>query len=350
MSDYNPERLYKTVPYAANSPVPISLPRGKNLRHLKLRLVGQLTVAATANTATLTKPGDEWAVATVIELKFGETVLYRVSGNQLRWINYFRNKAFPHITQTIGDSATANPSFDSVLKLDFWSPDLNRPMDTSLDTSDANVSDFTLQVTYGDHTSINASATAFTTAPRIEVYAYESDVSGNFDKDTNPYGFGAPNWKQNVTTWNYTFASSGSGQQYALPVNRYHRGFIFQTISSGVTEAPALITQWQLVRAGVTLLDLPESMVQQGPFLDRDTWDGQNRALNSGTSGIGRFGQSTSTDNRAWYFIDFAREGRLLQCLNTLGITEFNLVVTTSTTNVILNTIDLGLLPGLVGG
>ena len=85
-------------------------------RRLKLRLKGQLTLAAANNTAALTKRGDEWAVVKKIEIiANGTDVVKTIPGTELRWMNPIWNNTMPNVTAALADGVTVDVPFDSTL-------------------------------------------------------------------------------------------------------------------------------------------------------------------------------------------------------------------------------------------
>src|SRR5712672_1154051 len=125
-------RFQKTIPFVANAKNNDILSRGMILRELHLRLTGQLTVAGASNTAAATLRGDEWAVVKRIDVIANNTdVVKSISGNAQWWQNFFHYEKRPRITGVIGDGATLNPTFDSVIIIPFWMPRSLRGIDTA---------------------------------------------------------------------------------------------------------------------------------------------------------------------------------------------------------------------------
>lgn len=150
----------------------IKLTKGQVYRQLSLELTGAPTLTSGNNSAANTLLGDEWACVNNIQLQVnGSDVLRNFTGDDLWWMNAFWYKQPANVTAALGDAATANPAFDSTLLLPFWYPQSFHPFDTLVNS--ALYSDMTLFATFGLYTAINASATAWTANPQINVNSHE---------------------------------------------------------------------------------------------------------------------------------------------------------------------------------
>lgn len=298
-------RLQKTVDYNANGRATETLARGMVYRELYLRLTGQPTVTAVNNTAANTLRGDEWAVIDRIELiANGSDVIKSIDGNALWWLNLFLYGVPPRVTPTIGDGATANPSFDTTLILPLWMPRAIRPLDTALDSRE--LSSLELAVTWGDHTSINASATAFTTDPALEIYSLESfGVTGPF------------------STWRIfpiasTISATSTRHQITLPVGKMYRGFLINTVD-GVLDQSDILNNLRVISGTTVFLDLhaQDDILQQIPML--------RSGIQRGYSGAAYddYRQGNNNDVDGWYWVDLVTDGFLTEAIDTLGFSEF---------------------------
>jgi len=157
-----------SVEFRANGTTTVRLDRSLFMRAINMRLSVAPTVTDVNNTAAKTLPGDEWALVEQIRLKVGNTVLREVTGPELRWINAIQYGLTPRVTSTLGDSSTANPFCWSDLLLPIFPPDMKDPFVFSLNAP-AFDSELTLEVKWGNFTSINADASAFTTAPTLNI-------------------------------------------------------------------------------------------------------------------------------------------------------------------------------------
>jgi hypothetical protein len=141
-------------------------------RQLTLELTGALTLTAANNTAANTAMGDEWACLTNFQIQAnGSDVFRNFSGDDLYWLNWFWYQVPPRLTATLGDAATANPSFDSTLIVPFWYPGCFHPFDSLLNSG--RFTDFQALATFGSFTSINSTATGWATNPTISLNSHE---------------------------------------------------------------------------------------------------------------------------------------------------------------------------------
>lgn len=289
-----------SLDFSANNRVSEPLARGFLYRELYLRLTGQLTVSIANNTAAKTLRGDEWALIRKVELiANGTDVIKSIDGNALWWLNFFKYGAAPKTTALLADGATANPAFDSVLILPIWMPRSVKPLDTALDSS--KLSSLEIVITFGDHTSINASATGFTTTPRVDVSSLES---------FNPGG--------NLTTssWrNFTIekeiTASNSRFQVQLPVGKMFRSFMINTTDAGVDQGD-IMTNLKLISGTTVFADLScgDDVLHQVSRLRTGTLQSVSR-------------RGTPNDNAGWYHLDLVTDGFLTEAIDTLGFSEF---------------------------
>lgn len=302
------KRFLETVSFQSNQKQSERLPRGMILRELYLRLEGAATVTGVNNTQANTDPADEWGVVKRIDIIANNTdVIKSISGRALWWLNKMLYGVNPRVTPALGDGATANPPFDSVLVLPFWMPGTIRPMDTALDTRE--LSDLKIEITWGTFTDINSAATAFTTNPTLKAYSLESfGATGPFSQ-----------WRifeieQEITANNARF-------QIQLPVGPIYRGFLVNTTDAGV-EQNDILNNLKIVSGTTVFHDLPESVMRQAV----DIRQGMVRGLDDGASAaFTEDKRSTEANRDAWYWIDMVTDGFLSEGIDTLGFSEFEL-------------------------
>lgn len=300
-----------TVDYSANNKVTVGLARGMVYRELYLRLQGAITCTPTNNTLAKTKRGDEWAVLRKIELiANGTDVLRSFDANFLWWLNYFMYSVAPKVEPTIGDAATANPAFDSVLIVPLWMPKAVRPIDTALDSRE--LSSLELAITWGDYTSINGSATAWTTEPTVEIYSLESfNISGPFSQ-----------WR--IFTIEKEITATNTRFQVQLPVGKMYRGFILNTIDTLIDQGD-ILNNFKLVSGTSVFTDIhaQDDVLQQIGLLRNSI----QRHINADVAGSVYEGlrRSDESDLAGWYFYDHVTDGRLTEAIDTLGFSEFTI-------------------------
>jgi hypothetical protein len=293
-----------TVAYSSGNVVEIELGRGAFLKDLALRLTGQPTVTDANNTAAKTKRGDEWGVITKLEVVAnGGNVIRSYTGAELWWENLHWYKVHPQVTATLGDSATANPSFDSTLILPFWIPGSVRPMDTMLAAQQYD--QLKLRVTWGAYTDINGDASAWTANPSLAVSRLESVPAASTLKfDPSKLGLWLNTRLQEV----YTAANTSA--KVRLPTGRVYRGFTLNTATSGTTDAAAKVTNIKLWNGSQLLLDVSETALHQGYILRSGR---QRTVAKRGT---------TFNSETAWHRIDLCPDGYLTESLNSQGFGE----------------------------
>lgn len=305
------KRKQITVDFSANNVISQPLSRGMVYRELYLRLQGAATTTIANNTRANTLRGDEWGVVRKIEIiANGTDVLKSISGDDLWWLNYFMFRVPPQITPIIGDAATANPSFDSVLVLPFWMPGIRRPIDTALDARV--LSSLEIAVTWGTFTHINSAATAFTTNPTLEVYSAESyNLAANAAFST---------WRNFLIEKEIT--ASNAQFQVDLPLGHMYRGFLINTTDGDVDQGDILNT-FKIISGSTVFADVhaQDDVLQQVERLRSGivrTYDEVDNAYDD----LRRSNQSAIA---GWYLYDHVMDGFLTEAIDTLGFSEFKL-------------------------
>jgi hypothetical protein len=318
----SPRSIFEdVVEYVANGIQTIKLKRGLVLRELYLNLSGQLTLAAASNTEAATLKGDEWAVVRRIRLiANGTDVLWDVTADDLWWINYYLFGVPPLVTPDIGISTQANPVFGpygsavaataqaSMLVLPLWMPRSRRPIDTALDTR--LLSDLQLEITWGSHLSINAAATGFTAAPRIEVRS--SSVFGL------PENSRFASWR--IFRIENTITSASPMFRVELPVQRMYRGFWLNTTDAGA-DVRTIINEIRLKSGPNQFQHFKGHELQAVTRLRQ----GIVRDFDPGAEGFDPLRRSVQSDFRGWYYMDLVLDGMLTEAIDTLGFVEFEL-------------------------
>lgn len=301
-----------TINYEASSKVAGALGRGMIYREIYLKLSGAPTLAGANNTQAKTLRGDEWAVVTRIDVIANNTEVIRsMSGNELWWANYFLYGVPPHVTPAIGDGATANVPFATVLVMPFWMPRSIRPMDTALDAR--KLSDLKVEITWGTYASMNADASAWTTEPKIEIWSLES------------FGVDMPFSQFRMFTIEKEITATNSQFQVSLPVGPMYRGFILNTTDAGKDDGD-VINNFKIVSGSTVFADIIEEVLDQVDGWQRNStarfWDGA-----AGAAAVYDPPRRGTTYNlmEGWYFYDHVTDGYLTESIDTLGFSEFNL-------------------------
>lgn len=300
-------RKHTSVAFSANNKQQEELSRGSVLREIYLNLKSAPTLTGANNTAANTAKGDDWGVVKKIEIiANGSEVVRSLSGEALRMLNLFYYGVTPKAAVNLGDGATANPSLSSTLVLPFWLPNSRRPIDTALDTKQ--LSELTIEITWGTYTDINSAATAWTTNPSMDVYVLES--------------FGTlENYSMTrINTIEKEIVASSSEFQVRLPVNGMYRQFLINTTDAGVDDA-AVINNLKLESGSTVFMDLSEEVLQMAPAIR----NGIARPFNGQT--YDDMFISANSDFEGWYFLDLATDGLMSEIIDTLGFSEFQMTL-----------------------
>lgn len=300
-------RKHTSIAFSSNNKVAEELSRGSVLREIYLNLKSSPTLTGANNTAANTAKGDDWGVVKKIELiANGSEVIRSLSGEALRMFNLFYYGITPKAATSLGDGATANPSLSSTLILPLWLPNSRRPIDTALETRD--LSELTIEITWGTFTDINSAATAWTTEPSIDAYVLES------------FGALENHSMTRITTIEKTISASASEYQLRLPVNPMYRQFLINTTDAGVDDAD-VINNLKLRSGGTVFLDMSEEVLQMSTALR----NGIARPFNGQT--YDDMFISANSNFEGWYFLDLAFDGLMSEIIDTLGFSEFEMIL-----------------------
>lgn len=285
----------------------IKITKGLVLRQATLELTGAITATGANNTAANTAMGDEWALLQNLQIQAnGSDVFRNFTGDDLWWLNWFWYQAPPNVTATVGDGATANPSFDSVLLLPFWYPGAYHPFDTLLNTQRFN--DLQVLATFGGPTAMNSAATGFTVNPSIAVGTHEQLLPQ--DPNDQP--------QLNWVTKKLSNIPGGANSAFRVLLDagvNYSRFLINVKNSTGTADAgstafastlASLVSNIKVVGTGGRVYEdrsttelFQECRIRKGLF--------QNAAAPAR--------RSTSSSQSAWLEIDLCPDGRLKEAM-----------------------------------
>lgn len=286
------------VPFSANSKSSKEINRGMVYREMYLRLQGQITCTSQNNTPANTQIGDEWGVVKDITLRLnGRDVFKRIDGPALRWLQYYLFGEFPRkALGQIGDSATANPTFDSTLILPFWMPRSANPMDFAFDTS--KVSRIDIEITWGNYTDINANASAFTVQPTLDVQVYEvANVGGQFAR-----------W--NVFPTQDVIAGSTNKYQQKIPVGYMYRSFLIHDSAQEIINVylESHPTEW---------LQMPVQVIRDVLGVSR-----RNSLVPGAFTNTFYLAGATGDDIFHWIYMDFVGHGNNTEAIDSFGLSD----------------------------
>jgi len=330
------ERSQDPIAYAANSKTTIRLGRGMLLREIRLRLTGSLTCTSANNIAANTLRGDEWGLVRSIDLiANGNDTVRSFTGNELFWINkllYGRNPSLsPNLGPASDPTGNANPTFDSTLILPLWQPQANRPMDTVLNT--AKLSDLRLEITWGSHVDINASATAIAAAAAGATQSGQAEAAGltvhtleSYFNDGEVMRTYKPALSRMYGILSNSLSAVANGQRVDLPVQPLYRGFLINAYNqaSPAVDNPTLIRTVRLKSGPNIIREIPWTvLVEQSRARFNIQSDTTAAAV---TTGAFRFGRgekrSSSAAPFAWAWWDMLTDGNMNECVDSQGLSE----------------------------
>lgn len=299
----------KQLLFAPNSRVSITLDRGMVYRELYLRLTGNITMpSAASNVAANMFPGDEWALIQDIVIRLnGNDILKRVSGAALRWLNYQLYGTFPmKAGGQLGNGTSATAAIDSTLIIPFWMPRSARPMDFALDTR--NLARVDLEVQFGNFTNINSTATAFGTAPVVQVFLHQvTNVTGQFSR-----------W--NVLPISVTVPAVQNRFQIPIPVGYLYRAFMIND--------PGFIIKNLYIESGPSQwVNLAQDVLTTAIAQTRRGNDVSGALTNNTQWLVGATGDNINN----WIYFDHCSDGFNAESIDTFGMSEFYLYVDTQT-------------------
>lgn len=247
-----------TAQYRANDVERVRIPRGEVIREFVFRLEGQLTVAGANNVYANVLRGD--ALACIRNLRITRNtgdVIFEIDGPGLvRQSQWWYGRTPRDRILTLG-AGGADPSFDTTFCVPMWLPRTQLPRLTALDGR-VGLSNLDLEVEWGSHTSIIATATGFTTNPTLKMYiAAASDVQV-------PVGrFGIFERKRIV----HTITAANPRLEIELPTRHWLRGFGIIAVDDGVevggTAATRLINNFKWRSGQATMLDVEEAVLRE---------------------------------------------------------------------------------------
>lgn len=296
----------------------VELPKQNFLREIGIRLTGAPTVTAINNTVANTKRGDEWACVRKVRIVANSSeVLFEMTGNDLWMLNYHMIGTFPQITVGLGDGATADPAFDSVLIVPIWAYRLARPSDAIFHTGMVN--NLRLEIDWGTFTDINGAATAWATNPAIELQLEEVEPS-NFK----------PPFRSRMVKQTVVVGGASPAQRINLDIGPGYRGFLLNTTNSaGDTDSSAIITNAKLVSGSKVLREYSAPMLWQLAQLRGDA-PIPNAFASTGIASrqVGRI--SAKNDIRAWYNVNLCLDGYGAEAVASSTFNEMYLELVTS--------------------
>lgn len=291
--------------FSAGQEVRQEISRGGLVREIYLRLTQQPTVAGAANTAAAVQRGNGWGVIRRLEIVLnGSDTILSLPGYALPVLAGLQMRRFPALTATLGDGATANPSLDDSLVIPFLQPFAAKPLDTLLDLRRVRLAE--VRVLWGTHLNVSSGATAYTTAPSLEVSTYKSIPTPAEIPDNQIF----TEWRRYLQE--VTAPAVTVNQRIDLSTGYVYRGCIIETENNG-TQSGAILNELR-VKSGATVFQDMRAVTMREIYRTR-----------YGISDIGASaGYSRGQNNLdGWYVWDQITEGRLAEAIDTQPFSEF---------------------------
>lgn len=312
---YNRSKQEPTINYQAGSFETQEFSRGGILQALAFRLTGQLTLAGANNTRAKTLRGDALAVIKRFKVRLNsQENIVDLDGPGIIADNLFLLGSYPRdLVGTLGDGATANPSFDHVFVVAFAVPRrLHRsPYDTGLDLRSNVAGKLEVEVDWNTHTAINADATGFTVTPKILAYSQK-----NFDSP-NPM---RPGFLRRYLL-QHSLSSTNTKELVRLAPTHSYYGFVLNATDAGA-DSSAIYNKIRLISGSNVFEDHDPKILQYGYG---DLWHGEGRRAFSGAA----FGFldpfiSTKWKDQAWHSLRIPFDGNLTEMQPAQGLADFS--------------------------
>ncbi len=292
--------------YQDNTTQSLDLPRGQVYREIALHLTGAPTVTAANNIAANLGRAEVWSLLTQISIVVnGSDVIRTFTGDELMVLNYLWYRVQPMRETTYGDGVTANPSFDRILRIPFWSLGLVHPQATLLDAR--RVDSLQLKVQFGNYASINSAATAWTTSPTLEIY--QEYVAP--DDPKAPFG-PFHTWRSSPMTNQYT--NTQKDAQIQLPIGDVYRSFFMNTNVSG-TDTTGILNEFRFLSGSLIYFDCTENVLRQKNYVQSGLVDHASAVLS----------KSTKFNLDAWYYANLMDSGAMHDGIDSLGFAQLAL-------------------------
>lgn len=303
-------RFQKTINFSENGRSNEQLGRGMIYREIMLRLQGSIDVGADGEAPAEIRPGEEWGIVKKIELTAnGTDVIRNITGEELRWHNYFIYGVPPAISEAwLGAAADATVAFDSTLVIPMWSIGTRRPVDTMLDARQ--LSSLELEITWGTATDITNGGIGLqiVAAPSVEVYSLES------------FGVEGPFAQSRIFRIEESSVPVTNQFQIELPVGPMYRGFLIHCQDDSGNDLVEALNNIKIFSGTTVFYDAAGEVVQQWTYLRK----GIQQLLPNGTALQNPFVSANSNRN-GWYFVELVTDGLLSEAIDTLGFSELKM-------------------------
>lgn len=299
------------LPYSAGATKREKIAKGLLNRDMTFVLSGTLNTAANNLTAATLKPGGALGVIKKIRIMAGSSeVLWETTGEEVRMENLY-TYGVPHRPAfVLGAPGT---TFAVVFKIPFWKIIGNNVTDINFGLWSGGYSDVYVEVTWADHTAIDANATAV--SANLTVSSTASD------------GFKGYIYQRRVYCAS-TDKIIGANPKFSIPlpvqVPAYHAFLVYAKAADG-TDLGGKIDRLRLTSGPTVFRDLDVRAIRDGGAMDR----GQFGSLDASGNPLPIF-QDAQFKPDAWVFWNLCEDGYLTESEQTATKPQLSLEVVTN--------------------
>jgi len=299
-----------TITYAASQQRTLQLPRAYAYRALSLKLVASITVTeTTAGTVKDSAPAQ--LVSNIVVRANGRDVIKNYSLASIHRFNQFQRGVRPYISGFANTTAASAATYYVHGIIPFEMYRAIKPIDTLMDS--AGMATLEMIVTWGTGADIFGGAYGGTVTVN-SAYLYVSSFEA----------IGVPSGTQFITHKEYeivsTITAASTKHQINLPVSNLYRGFLIKTVSDDAN-VDTILNNVQ-IKSGT------EVYINKNAFhLQMD--NRADYAMECPVSTAGALGGADYANRllTGFYFVDFVRDGRLTEALNTGQLSSLEMVL-----------------------
>jgi hypothetical protein len=307
----------KTLNYAAGQTVQEEMTRGGLVLGYMCRLTGQLTCTAANNTNAKLFAGDALAVMRKLRVRINSTEhAVEYDPRSIIVDNWFTLGRFPRdfigqLADAGASAGTLNPAFDISFVIPFEMPrrKVQLPLETALDARADRMSKLEIEVEWGSHLDVNASATGFTVAPQLQI---TSISSYNVDPAVS-VGF------LRRYLIEQTLSATNPREQIRLPTSQAYFGMVLNATVLDATNGPhdsnAVFNRIKLISNSTVFEDWEPRVLS----------DGYGRIWHGREGRQDAFFTSTGYLPSAYFPIEIPYDGNQREILVAAGLAELNL-------------------------
>lgn len=306
----------KVIDFSQDDTESVRLRVSRLYRELILNLESSITAdVGDAIDAANLKAGGLWGLIKKISVILnGSTVIYSMTGEELRWWNFFTygTRDYPQGADAAGvlhnlTSASSPKAIQETLILPFWSPRSFKPMDTILNTR--KVQELRVEVQWGSITDVTSAASASLAAASTKLRVCSLESFGIQPKNLS---------MKKIFRIQETNISANDEYQVELPVTSMYRGLLINTKDASDNDVGTLVDNIKLKSGGTTIFDLPWKVAQRWSRIR----SGVYRSFDEASGEIDSVFVPDASNLDGWLYIDFATDGRMTEIPDARGLAE----------------------------